>query len=343
MLLPGHYFCAPESSLSTSDVVAKAGYCCDEERVATYQSTDQTLCSKTDLCSATVPATSETSTLTAAEQALFLTYGTGVEQKQSSTECPQITATSKTEGFIEVVNGGTLVADEDSYMACYTVFESLLKEDNYVEGNSEMILLLESASNAEVFLFSETDRKDAVSLIEQGDKLYPGNPLYITDVTKDYMIVFHTTVNGDTSSGSFTSSSGSMRITYQVSGLRHPFWYLPFENEHEAYWHMFRLALIIVPTVLIWLLLYTLWWRPCVRKVKCCCCCGYICDKKSAKDSQAEQSKKVLPDDPDQDSDLKKDNPFDEEQDAPNRPAEGASKYQDGEEASLHDITEGDN
>ena len=57
--------------------------------------------------------------------------------------------------------------------------ESELKKGYYIEGESEMTIVLETAQNAEVYILQGSDRASAESMIEQGDRLYPGNPLRI--------------------------------------------------------------------------------------------------------------------------------------------------------------------
>ena len=120
-----------------------------------------------------------TSEFTKAEQALFLTYATGVKARFESL-CPiQYQEINDTKTQITVTNAGTLFESIDSKEACYWVVESELKKGYYIEGESEMTIVLETAQSAEVYILQGSDRATAESMIEQGDRLYPGNPLRI--------------------------------------------------------------------------------------------------------------------------------------------------------------------
>ena len=82
--------------------------------------------------------------------------------------------------------------------------------------------MLETADNAEIFIYKGSNRDEAESLIEFGDKLYPGNPLRFKDL-EDLFIVFRKTVNGQSISPAFGSShyetfDGSFSLTYEVEG-----------------------------------------------------------------------------------------------------------------------------
>ena len=85
--------------------------------------------------------------------------------------------------------GGTLYEDVETVQACHWKIKSPIKEDYYIEDESEITFVLETADNAEIFLYRGSDREEAESLIEFGDRLYPGNPLRFTDLD-DLLIVF---------------------------------------------------------------------------------------------------------------------------------------------------------
>ena len=50
-------------------------------------------------------------------------------------------------------------------------------------------------TNAEVYVYTGTERKNAVNLFELGDRWYPGNPLRITS-KEDLMIIVVNTKSG---------------------------------------------------------------------------------------------------------------------------------------------------
>ena len=91
-----------------------------------------------------------------------------------------------------------------------------------MKDESELTFILEEADNAEVYILKGTDRETASNEIEQGDKLYPGNPLRITH-NDDFLILFKTSVTGsgivsNTNANTFTSQKGSFKLTYEVTG-----------------------------------------------------------------------------------------------------------------------------
>ena len=90
---------------------------------------------------------------------------------------------------MNVENGGTLYEDVETVQACYWKIKSPIKEDYYIEDESEITFVLETADNAEIFIYKGSDRDEAESLIEFGDRLYPGNPLRFTDLD-DLLVVF---------------------------------------------------------------------------------------------------------------------------------------------------------
>ena len=135
--------------------------------------------------------------------------------------------------------------------------------------------------NADVYVFEGTNRKEATNLIENNDKLYPGNPLKIT-THSDLMLVFKKTLDGyERTVYSYTQEDwftifetvdGSFEITYVLSGEKHPFYRRPFVGEPEAYWYMFLVAFGLVCAAILALIVYTFIVRPvCLKKPICCC------------------------------------------------------------------------
>ena len=107
-----------------------------------------------------------TSEISKAEQALFLTYATGVKARFESL-CPiQYQEINDTKTQITVTNAGTLFESVDSLEACYWALESELRQGYYIEGESEMTMVLETVQNAEVYILKGSDRATAESMIE---------------------------------------------------------------------------------------------------------------------------------------------------------------------------------
>ena len=80
---------------------------------------------------------------------------------------------------------------------------------------SEMTLILESAINGEVYIFKGGDRATTENIIEDGDRLWPGNPLRINH-KEDLLIVFRSKPVNDNSDTS--SKPGSFVMSYEVIG-----------------------------------------------------------------------------------------------------------------------------
>ena len=127
-----------------------------------------------------------------------------------------------------------------------------------------MTLILEKVENAEVYIFKGGDRATAESVIEKGDRLYPGNPLRITH-KEDLLIVFRKSVTGVVASSNFSPLPGSFTLSYEVIGTKHAWWKLPFIDEHEAYWYaslsVTCLVLVCCPIAFIYFLIV----RPCKK------------------------------------------------------------------------------
>ena len=108
-----------------------------------------------------------------------MTYATGVNTK-FNTVCPiEYLKINDQKTEITVTNAGTLFESTESFQACHWPFESILKKDYYIDGESEMTLVLQKADNAEIYIFKGSDRSKAENVVEQGDRLYPGNPLRV--------------------------------------------------------------------------------------------------------------------------------------------------------------------
>ena len=120
--------------------------------------------------------------MTDASKALFLTYASGTADRLAQAcpgEGPQ--RLSQHEYELKMVDGGTYLANNEAEIACYWTIESPLRKEDFIEGQSELTLVLETAINAQVFVFTGEKRDEVKELVELGDKLYPGNPLRITD------------------------------------------------------------------------------------------------------------------------------------------------------------------
>ena len=233
MVTAGHYFCTPENDDNPSTGYGATGYCCNEDLFSAYSSMDQLRCDTGDRCTITVPRDDENpetaETLTGAEAALYMTYTTGVKT-WFDRACPGEfkTGVDGRKTILNVQDGGTLYEDVDTVQACYWEIKSPIKEDYYVEDESEVTFVLETADNAEVYIYEGSDRASAVSIIEFGDKLYPGNPLRITHL-EDLLVVFRKAQNGQSVNVAgvgeqYETFDGSFSLTYEVSGHQYSFW-----------------------------------------------------------------------------------------------------------------------
>lgn len=220
--------------------------------------------------------------LTDAEAALFLTYTTGVKTffdsvcgcdfKQSS-ESAQKT-------ILNVENAGTLYKNVNTEQACYCPIKSPIKEDYYIEDESEVTFVLETADNAEVYIYKGSDRAAAESLIEDGDRLYPGNPLRFSELD-DIMIVYRKAVNGqlvtdpDSLAMEYETFDASFSLTYEVKGTQYSFWQKPFVYyDDDTYWWIFRIGLCVSVALALFFCVYGCIVRPlCLNKPICCLCC----------------------------------------------------------------------
>ena len=140
-------------------------------------------------------------------------------------------------------------------------------KDNYITDLSEVTVVLEYNENADIFIFLGQNRGDAINIVEQGDKLYPGNPLRLSN-NLDFYILFIKSVDGIESNGSYTSYSGSFSLSYEVSGKKHPFWEVPFLHVHRAFWYLAVAAVLIA----IGSSIYFFCVRPCCLKKPICPC-----------------------------------------------------------------------
>lgn len=135
-------------------------------------------------------------------------------------------------------------------------------------------MVLEKAINADIYIFRGDDRTDAESMIEKGDKLYPGNPLRL-EHHDDLLIVF-------TKASILDVTDGSFKLTYETSGDKHAFWRRPFLDEDVVYWYIALSSTCILLIALIYLVVHFLCFRPCCLKKPICCCnldFGICCKK----------------------------------------------------------------
>ena len=142
-----------------------------------------------------------------------------------------------------------------------------------------MTIVLETADNAEIYMFKGSDRASAESLIDEGDRLYPGNPLRFSDLD-DLLIVFRKTFNGQSSFVSgvgdqYETLDGSFSLNYEVSGIQYSFWQRPFVyHDDDAYWWTFRIGSGLFILLALAGAVYGFIARPlCLKKPICCLCC----------------------------------------------------------------------
>ncbi len=150
-------------------------------------------------------------------------------------------------------------------------------------------------------------RENASRLIENGEQLYPGNPLRIT-FQDDFIVLFIKQQTGVTSNyidenlqekTKFTNWTGDFKLTYTAKGLIHPFWKKPFLREPDAFYYLFLvglgLFLLLIPCSLIYCCIV----RPCCLKKPICCCSktkaekdGTDLEKESDQNNQTNQKAK---------------------------------------------------
>ena len=103
-------------------------------------------------------------------------------------------------------------------------------------------------------------------MIDQGDRLYPGNPLRFTH--QDDLLI---TYRKETTSSLFIRSS--FTISYQVEGDRYAFWEQPFIGKSKALWTTFVVAVWAFVICCPFLTCYFCVVRPCCCKQPICCSC----------------------------------------------------------------------
>ena len=109
--------------------------------------------------------------------ALFFTYTQGLNNDFSGA-CPGVFS-KEADGIysLKMAEGGTLYPNKRTFQACHCVIENPLRTEYYIEGKSELTIQLQSSDNSAIYIMIGSDRSKASSLIENGDQLYPGNPL----------------------------------------------------------------------------------------------------------------------------------------------------------------------
>ena len=198
-----------------------------------------------------------------------MTYTTGMNTSTIFNRvCPiNFYELSDTKTLMTLINGGTMYDGIETQQACSWKIENPLRKDNYILDLSEVTVVLEYDINADVFIFVGQNRGEAINIVEQGDKLYPGNPLRLS-TNLDFYIVFIKSVDGIESNGSYTSYSGSFSLSYEVSGKKHPFWEVPFLLLPRALWYITLISVLIA----IGSCIYFFCVRPCCLKKPICPC-----------------------------------------------------------------------
>ena len=112
-------------------------------------------------------------------------------------------------------DGGVLYRDdENAQIACYWKFQSL--EETYDPRDSsaaEMSFVLQSAENAELFIYKGHERASAESLIEGGDRMYLGTPVRVP-ITQPVIVVFRLATPGEfDAKGNYRSKKGSFELS----------------------------------------------------------------------------------------------------------------------------------
>ena len=182
--------------------------------------------------------------------------------------------------ILDVKDGGTLYEDVETEQACYWKIKSPIKDDYFIEDKSELTFVLETADNAEVYIYKGSDREEAESIIEEGDKLYPGNPLRITHLD-DILVVFRKKVDGQYTfiegvGDIYETFDGSFSLAYEVTGPQYSFWQQPFvyHDDNDYWWWAFRIFVAVIFLTSIGCFTYSCIVRPCcLRKPVCCLCC----------------------------------------------------------------------
>lgn len=197
---------------------------------------------------------------------MFLTYATGVKSRFERV-CPiKYESISDSKKSIVVEKAGTLFDFQESVQACYWPLESPLRTEHYIEGESELTLVLEEANNADVYILRGTDRSTAENSVELGDKLYPGNPLRITHLD-DLLVVFRLTVHDEITikptGVTQYISTGSFQLNYEATGPQYPFWRRPFLEYDEALWYATFYTAAVIVALCPCLIVYCCIIRPC--------------------------------------------------------------------------------
>ena len=111
-------------------------------------------------------------------------------------------------------DGGVLYKDNlAAKIACFWKFESLAHKYDASDDSAEMSFILQSADNAELFIFKGSDRSSAEQLIEGGDKMYLGSPVRVP-ITQPVIVVFRLETVGEfDAKGKFRSKKGSFELS----------------------------------------------------------------------------------------------------------------------------------
>jgi len=143
-----------------------------------------------------------------------------------------------------------------------------MREGHYIEDQSEVTMVLWANENADVFIYQGEERQDATSLIENGDRLWLGNPLRFRNSSSqldsepsDLLLVMRKQQNGEIRryqdsnykwQDEFVRFGSSFRLTYSVEGER--------QTWVERY--TWVVAVGIIAGVLVLMFLYMFVFRP---------------------------------------------------------------------------------
>ena len=91
--------------------------------------------------------------MTPADNALYLTYAAGDQYKLDQACAGEPTRIDKHNYELDVTDAGTYQANTEGEIACHWKIKSPLEEDDFIEGESELTFTLETATNAQIYIF----------------------------------------------------------------------------------------------------------------------------------------------------------------------------------------------
>lgn len=199
---PGFFFCTPADDGSTAEATnstgAALGTCCPPGSVD-----NRCIDSGNPLegiqCSMIIPAASN---LTGADIGLFKTYEVDVQDGRATLCSPDYFITPTAEVQSLSLERDELVTDGNTTVALNTACYWVIQPEKYTwkPEYSTLHLTVTNLTSANLFVYTGTDRRNATTLVENGENLSLGAPLSL-NVTDDIIIVLERT---STESSSFT-------------------------------------------------------------------------------------------------------------------------------------------